>query len=554
MLKRLAAKGWVEACEAPLKATPGPPLHPHQRECVEAVSQSAGFQAFLLEGVTGSGKTEVYLRLAERAVGQGRQVLVILPEIGLTGQMVARFERLGVPLAVFHSNLSEGERLDAWLRAGKGEAKVVIGTRSAVFIPLKAPGLFIVDEEHDLSHKQQEGFRYSARDIAVFRARQHRVPALLGSATPSLESLRNAQRGRYRHLLLPERVGKATLPAMALLDVRGRPMEGGLSLPLLKAMEDPLGRGEQVLLFLNRRGYAPALICHACGWVGQCLRCDARLTFHQGERRLRCHHCGLEQAMPGACPACGASALIPVGQGTERLEAVLKARFPDKRVVRIDRDTTRRKGAFAAFLEAIGRGEADILIGTQMLAKGHHFPEVTLVGIVDADQGLFSADFRAAERMAQLIVQVAGRAGREEKPGRVLIQTHQPGHPLLQRLIREDYRAFAQEAMEERRQAQLPPFAHLALLRAEAQDQAHPMAFLAEARARLGDMEGVEVLGPAPSPMERRAGFYRAQLWIQAHRRLLLHRYLGEGVPKLSSIPGSRRVRWSLDVDPMEIF
>ncbi|MBD3669152.1 MAG: primosomal protein N', partial [Gammaproteobacteria bacterium] len=386
-----------------------------------------GFEAFLLEGVNGSGKTEVYLQDSEQVLTDGRQALVLVPEIGLTPQLLNRFKRrFAVPIAVLHSGLSDQERLCAWLLAGSGEAGIVIGTRSAVFTPLAHPGIVIIDEEHDASFKQQEGFRYSARDLGIKRARDAQIPVVMGSATPSLESLANARSGRYHHLALHQRAGGAQAPRLRLLDVRSQPMEQGISQPLVEAMKQHLARDEQVLLFLNRRGYAPVLMCHDCGWISHCQRCDAHMTFYQGQRRLRCHHCGAEQPLQPACPSCGSIDLRDIGHGTEKIEQHLMSLFPDETVVRIDRDSTRRKGSLDRLLAQVDRGEARILLGTQMLAKGHHFPGVTLVGILDADQGLFSADFRASERMAQLIVQVAGRAGRAQKPGTVVIQTHHP--------------------------------------------------------------------------------------------------------------------------------
>ncbi len=560
--RALAGKGWLSVEEraclqaAPADPAPAPVLHPTQQAAVEAVlAGMGGFGVYLLDGVTGSGKTEVYLRLIEATLARGEQALVLVPEIGLTPQLVERFQRrFAVPVAVLHSGLADGERLCAWLAAREGQAPVVIGTRSAVFTPLVRPGLIVVDEEHDPSFKQQEGFRYSGRDLAILRGQLAGVPVVLGSATPSLESLHNANEGRYRRLSLPERAGAASHPAVRLVDLRTQPLYDGLSPELLKALDAHLQRGNQALLFLNRRGYAPALLCHACGHVFDCRRCDARMTLYAGDRRLRCHHCGADHAVPARCPGCGGEQLRPVGRGTERLEEALHQRYGSG-VVRIDRDSTRRKGSLANLLGQVHGGDARVLIGTQMLAKGHHFPNVTLVGIVDADQGLFSADFRGAERMAQLIVQVAGRAGRAEQPGEVLIQTHHPDHPLLARLTAHDYGGFAAEALAERRAAELPPFSHLALIRAEAGSLEAALRFL-EAAAALarGQPAGVELLGPVPAPMERRAGRHRAQLLLQAARRADLHRLLDVLAPALETLPEGRRARWSLDVDPAEMF
>jgi len=564
-MHKLAEKDWVarESRPALLLPAPGgrseaPALNAEQQVALAALTAGLGhFGVSLLDGVTGSGKTEVYLGLITQVLARGEQALVLVPEIGLTPQLLDRFRRrFPVPIAVLHSGLSDRERLDAWLAARDGDAAIVIGTRSAVFTPLARLGVIILDEEHDASFKQQDGFRYSARDVAVKRAHLESIPVLLGSATPSLETLHNARQGRYAHLLLSERAGNARHPALAVLDVRKQPMNSGLSLALVNAMRRHLNAGGQVLLFLNRRGYAPTLLCHDCGWVAKCRRCDAHMTLFAGQRRLRCHHCGSERPADPACPECNGSELRPVGAGTERLEEALQGLFPDIGMVRIDRDTTRRKGAMQALLDSVHDGSSRVLVGTQMLAKGHHFPEVTLVGMVDVDQGLFSADFRATERMAQLITQVAGRAGRAERPGQVLIQTHHPDHPLLQLLLREGYAAFAQAALKERHQANLPPFNYLALLRAEAVDGELPLRFLRQARelAEALQPRGVQLLGPIPAPMERRAGRVRAQLLLQANRRADLHRLLGPWAQQLEGDKLGRKVRWSIDVDPQEMF
>jgi primosomal protein N' (replication factor Y) len=564
LMRTLLAKGWVVRQELPPNAVERgtasdsqPPLTAAQQQAVTAVRGDRGFQVSLLDGVTGSGKTEVYLQAIAAVLAEGRQALVLIPEIGLSPQLVSRFaRRFAVPIALLHSGLSDGERLGAWQLAARGEAAIIIGTRSAVFTPLRSPGLIIIDEEHDASFKQQDGFRYSARDVAVVRARQLDIPILLGSATPSLESLHNALAGRYRHLLLPERAGSAVHPTMRLLDVRQQPLEEGVSLHLQQAMHHHLEHDGQVLLFLNRRGYAPVLLCHDCGWASQCPRCDAHMTVYAGQRRLRCHHCASERPLPPQCPDCGSTDLRPIGQGTERIEQHLLALFPGREVLRIDRDTTRRKGAMDALLARIHGASGQILIGTQMLAKGHHFPNVTLVGILDADQGLFSIDFRAAERMAQLIVQVAGRAGRAERPGEVLIQTHVPDHPLLKLLVEKDYAHFARATLQERKAAELPPFSHFALLRAEALDREAPFAFLEAARhgaEQLGH-DGVWLLGPIAAPMERRAGRSRAQLLLQATQRADLHKLLNRWAGALEGVKEGRKVRWSLDVDPVELY
>ncbi|GAB6043238.1 primosomal protein N' [Endothiovibrio diazotrophicus] len=566
VLKALATKGWIEAEERPclplVKIEPSPPpeLNDAQRQAVTAVGAALGdYAGFLLEGVTGSGKTEVYLGIIERVLAADRRVLVLVPEIGLTPQLINRFRRrLQVPVALLHSGLNDSERLCAWHAARSGHAPVVLGTRSALFTPLPDLGLILIDEEHDPSFKQQEGFRYSARDLAVVRARRARCPIVLGSATPSLESLHNARQGRYRLLDLPERAGTASHPTIRVLDVGAHRTEAGLSPALLRHIREHLDRNGQVLVFLNRRGYAPVLECWACNWIAECRRCDAKMTYHRAQGRLICHHCGAERPAPPNCPQCGNEELAHKGVGTEQVEHALRGHFPEVAVARIDRDSTRRKGSMEEVLAEARAGRYRILLGTQMLAKGHHFPEVTLAAILDADGGLFSSDFRAPERLAQLLVQVAGRAGRAERPGEVLIQSRHPDHPLLQLLIQRGYRAFAEADLAERRDAHFPPFAHLALLRAEAPDRDVPHAFLEAARAHaeelLGEPGGVMLLGPIPAPMERRAGRYRAQLLLQADHRADLHRLLTPLAPALETLPSARKVRWSLDVDPVEMF
>jgi primosomal protein N' (replication factor Y) len=560
-LKALEKRGLV-ALSAPTRNSPASrpttrtrlELTPAQRIAIDAVrSRGPGFGAFLLRGVTGSGKTEVYLRLTEDAIARNQQVLILVPEIGLTPQLLQRFqERFGLSITAFHSGLGEQQRLQAWLAAATGHTPVVIGTRSAVFTPLARPGLIVVDEEHDPSLKQQDGFRYSGRDLAVMRARYLGVPVVLGSATPSLESLHNVVTGRYQGLQLPQRAGGASEPELELLDVRGQTMSAGISRALGERMRSHLERNEQILVFINRRGFAPTLLCHACGWVADCHRCDAHLTLHQLRNRLVCHHCGAEHPLPSRCAGCGSTELRRVGQGTERIEQTLAKQFPEYPVVRMDRDSTRRKGGLEDVLRQIRDGDARILVGTQMLAKGHHFPRVTLVAIVDADQGLLSPDYRSEERLAQLVLQVAGRAGRADRPGHVIIQTHQPTHPLLQTLVRRGYPAFAKTALDERQEAGLPPFASQALLRAESIRQADPLRFLEAALALAGPSVGVEMWGPVPAAMERKAGRWRAQLMVHAPARSALHRFLDDWVPKLETLKEARKVRWVLDVDPVD--
>lgn len=530
-----------------------------QQAAVDAVERKLGeFSVYLLDGITGSGKTEVYLQLARLVLDQGRSVLLLVPEISLTPQLVGRFEdRLPEPLALMHSALNETQREASWMRAANGQARLIIGTRSAVLAPIPKLGLVLVDEEHDLSYKQQEGFRYSARDLAIVRAQRADCPVMLGSATPSLESLQHALSGKYGHLRLSQRAGGAQPPRVDLVDIGEQKLHGGLSPALLQALEQTLAAGRQAMVFLNRRGFAPVVSCYSCGWLSDCPRCDARQTLHAVSRLLWCHHCGYQRRMPQRCPECGSSELHPLGQGTEQLEQVLQRQFPDYPLVRIDRDATRRKGSLQHLLEQARDGRASLLVGTQMLAKGHHFPGVALVGMLDVDGGLFGADFRAAERMAQLLVQVAGRAGRGDHPGRVLIQTRFPQHPLLQTLVREGYGPFAEAALDERREAGLPPFTYQALIRANANKQDHPDEFLAQAAKLIhaaADSRQISIWGPVPAPMQRRAGKYHAHLLIQSLRRDVLQSCLSTVVSRLSELPSAKRVRWSLDVDPQDLY
>ena len=563
-LRALAAKGLAEPVLIDDAAAPqrqparGPELNPEQQAAVAAIRARLGqFHPIVLDGITGSGKTEVYIHCLDTALRRGLQALVLVPEIGLTPQLLDRLtQRLPVAPRVLHSALGDREREQAWRSAASGHSSLIVGTRSAVFTPMPRLGLVLVDEEHDLSYKQQDGFRYSARDLAVRRAQQCGCPVVLGSATPSLETLKNVRDGRYDRLALRMRAGNAKPPRVDLLDIRAQPLHAGLSPVLLDMVRKELTSGNQVLLFLNRRGFAPVLTCHTCGWVAECTHCDARLTLHLNSRRLWCHHCGLSRPIPSTCPECTADALRPLGIGTERLEEELRGLFPSTPMARIDRDSTRRKGELERLLVAARRGELPLMIGTQMLAKGHDFPGVTLVGILNLDQGLFGSDFRSPERLAQLIIQVAGRAGRADKAGRMVLQTRHPEHPLLRTLLKNGYAAFADEALRERAEARLPPFAHLALMRAEARDAEHGVGFLrfaAEAAAPLlGD--SVTLWGPVPAPMERRAGRYRAHLLVQSVGRTALQRFLGAWLPLVRRAPGASRIRHSIDVDPQEML
>jgi primosomal protein N' (replication factor Y) len=560
-LRALAARGWVTAAAAPdpepMQAHPSDvTLTSDQALCVESVVGSLrSFAAHLLYGVTGSGKTEVYLRAIAAAIAEGGQALVLVPEIALTPQLVERFRRrFSSGVVAVHSGLAGSERRDAWRAAHSGQARIVIGTRSAVFTSLPKLALIVVDEEHDPSYKQHEGFRYSARDLAVVRAQRAAVPIVLGSATPSLETLENSATGRYAKHLLPQRPGAAHAPRMSLVDLRRHAAEQGLSTPALQAMAQHLKTGGQIIVFLNRRGYAPTLFCNACGWVAPCAHCDARMTLHRRAQQLRCHHCGAHSAIPVICASCG-QALNPVGQGTERVEETLARLFPEAPLARLDRDTASARGAVQTVLDRVHSGEARILIGTQMLTKGHHFPEVSLVVILDADQGLFASDFRATERLAQTITQVAGRAGRGALAGEVLIQTEFPEHPLLNRLITQGYEGFAQSALEERREAGWPPYSRLAMLRAEAKDSAGLDAFLRAAveSSLLLNEAAVKVLGPASALIARRADHFRAHLLIETAARSTLQRFLQHWLAHVEKLPGPPGLRWSIDVDPLEV-
>jgi primosomal protein N' (replication factor Y) len=559
--RRLAAGGLVARSERPRRnhaapATSAPQLSDEQQQAVATIGASLGqYQPFLLDGVTGSGKTEVYLALIERVLARGGQALLLVPEIGLAPQTVARLrERLGVSVEVLHSNLSEGDRARAWLRARSGDVSVILGTRSAVFTPLPHAGLIIVDEEHDSAYKQQDGFRYHARDLALVRARALGIPVVLGSGTPSLESLANVDAGRYRSLHLRARPGALRPPQIQIVDMRAQRLQHGMSPALLTAVADTLARGEQALVFRNRRGYAPVLLCHSCGWHADCPHCDHPLTVHAHAQQLVCHHCDFHRRMPAACPGCGSAELTAQGQGTERLEEALRARFPQVPVLRVDRETTQHRDAFAQLLATLRDDQPAILVGTQMLAKGHDLPNLTLAAIVSVDEGLHSVDFRASERLAQLVVQVAGRAGRAQKPGLVLLQTHHPQHPLLRDLLAHGYAATARKLLAERRTIQLPPYSYQALLRADAVQRAQVDVFLAAALAALPATDGLQSSGPMPAPMPLRAGRQRGQLLLEATRRSVLRAVLRPWWLALRTLPSARRVRWSLDVDPIDLY
>lgn len=557
-LARWHAAGWVQAREAPLlsaSVASAPPvfdLNECQRQAAAAILALLAHPApVLLHGVTGSGKTEVYLDGIRAVLDQGRQALVLLPEIGLTPEFVHRLEYLGAPIALMHSGLSDGDRVRAFTAAARGDAAIVVGTRSAVFTPLARPGLIVVDEEHDLSYKQQEGFRYHGRDLAVLRAHYEQVPVVLGSATPSFETLHNASRGRYRFLSLPARARAQAMPPIRTLDLRSLPLADGLSPPLLERLQATRAAGDQALLFLNRRGFAPVLTCPQCGWIASCTRCDAYFTWHRASARLRCHHCQSDEPVPVICPACGCGSLKPLGAGTERVEAALRRQFPGAMVERIDRDTTRGRGMLGERLRRATE-EADFLVGTQMLSKGHNFPRVTLVAVLAIDGALNSADFRGPEHAAQLLIQVAGRAGRGHRPGEVWVQTLRPNDPLFVALGAHDYSRFGAGALLERQAAGYPPFTHLALLKAQSKQADLALAFLAAARGKAQALgAGVELFDPVPNLMERRAGWRRAQMLMRAASRGSMRQFLQSWVPLLETL--DRRVRWHVDVDPQLI-
>ncbi|KHD23244.1 primosomal protein N' [Vibrio caribbeanicus] len=568
VLKTLSEKGWIESIERkPVirdwsqdveASVEKPKLNTEQAVAIATVNSTDGFGCFLLEGVTGSGKTEVYLNLIKPVLEKGKQALVLVPEIGLTPQTINRFKkRFTVPVEVIHSGLNDSERLNAWLSARDNAAGIVIGTRSALLTPFHNLGIIIVDEEHDASYKQQDSLRYHARDVAVMRANKEQIPIVLGSATPALETLHNALQGKYHHLILSKRAGNATPTTNKVLDIKGLYLESGLSAPLIAEMRKHLQAGNQVMLFLNRRGFSPALMCHECGWIAECKRCDAYYTYHQYSNEIRCHHCGSQQPIIHQCQGCGSTHLVTVGVGTEQLETQLAQLFPDYKAIRIDRDSTRRKGSLESALSAIRNGEYQILIGTQMLAKGHHFPDVTLVGLLDVDGSLYSSDFRASERLAQLFIQVAGRAGRASKPGEVVLQTHHPEHSLLQALLTKSYRHFAETALQERKLAMLPPYTFLTLFRAEANQSPLVEDFLRQVRHTLEAHplfdDGCQVLGPTPAPLAKRAGKYRWHLLLQTQQRSTMQKLLSSAKPVIQMLPSAKKVRWTLDIEPQDL-
>ena len=570
-VKALLDKGWIEEFSAVpvlnVQNDKSPELAklihtPQQRKAITALAEGIAEQTFscsLLFGVTGSGKTEVYFAAMQEVLEKQQQILLLVPEIGLTPQLISRVQaRFNYPVVSLHSNLNDSERHLAWWHAREGNARIVIGTRSAVFTHFANLGLVIVDEEHDGSFKQQDGVRYHARDVAIYRAKQHNIPVVLGSATPSLESYHNALQGRYQLLELSERATQVQLPEIELIDLERQPANDGLSPAMLQAISATLTSGKQVMLFLNRRGYAPVLYCKDCNAACKCHRCDSNMTIHKRINRLRCHHCGYETAVPQRCSACQAESLVEVGDGTQRVEEALTIRFPDARVLRIDRDSTRRKGELEDLLNQAENGDADILLGTQLITKGHDFPNVGTVGILDADQGLYSTDFRASESLFQQVLQVAGRAGRRNDVGRVFIQTHFAEHAFFDWVKQHDFTGFAKHLLETRQYANYPPFGYFAVLRAESTHQAKALQFLRSAKHSMPLAKGVLVMDAIPAPMERRAGKYRAQLLISAQQRSHLNATLVAWLNHVAADKSARKlsssVRWSLDIDPIDLY
>ena len=560
LLREWMAQGWIESVDEPasiLEPNAIPTLNEEQHDALQKILLALGkFQCFLLHGITGSGKTEVYLQAVEQVLARGEQALILVPEIGLTPQLEARFRARfpGIAQVSLHSALGDSARYAAWRAAAEGKARIVLGTRLAVFTPMSNLGLIVVDEEHDPSFKQQEGLRYSARDLAVYRANALRIPIVLGSATPSLESWAHAQRGHYQMLTLTQRAHQqAALATIRLIDTRVKKAQDGLTEPLKNAITQRLARGEQSLIFINRRGYAPVIHCRSCGWMAGCPRCSTRLVFHLKKRPLRCHLCGHIEAAPEHCPQCGNVDLRPVGEGTQRVETVLTQHFPEARILRLDRDSVTNKDAWQQHLSTIADGGADILVGTQMLAKGHDFPKLTLVGMINVDSGLYSTDYRASERTFAMVMQVAGRAGRAEHAGDVLIQTEFPEHPLFRAAVKQDFYGYAQILLDERRTAVFPPFIYQALLRMEAVNAEAVAGFSKRAKYIADHLEStVTVYQPVEAIIQRVAGKTRYQIVVQSESRAQLQNFLRDWSEKLAAIV-ERKVRWSIDVDPIEV-
>ncbi|CAH9014037.1 primosomal protein N' [Candidatus Nitrosacidococcus sp. I8] len=567
-LSSLSIKGWIENRESPIalakdKQFSGEKIIfqltiEQKITATTIIANHLKFKPFLLQGVTGSGKTEVYLEIISEIIAKKKQALILVPEIGLTPQILSRFyNRFEYPIGILHSSLNTKERLDTWIATLKGKIPIIIGTRSAIWAPLQNLGVIIIDEEHDPSFKQQEGFRYHARDLAIIRAHQANIPIVLGSATPSLESLENTKRERYQILKLSQRVGAAKMPQVRLIDIRSCSLEAGMSSEMLSTLQNHIKQDNQALLFINRRGFAITLICNYCGFAIPCQNCDSYMVVHQQNYHLCCHHCGYKSPIPAKCPRCTHPILQPQGLGTEQVEIGLKHFFPNTKIIRVDRDTTRKKGVFNRIFEDIHNKKYQILVGTQMLAKGHDYPNLTLVGILDADQMLFSSNFRSAERMIQLITQLIGRSGRGSKLGEVLIQTRYPEHPLLQSLINDGYDYSAELILKERYQARLPPYGYLALLRAKSLNANTPLLFLEDSRNIIIELDPkgmVTLLGPVSASMERQGNYYHAQLLLQGSSRNYLQQLLSLWIPKLASLKTARKVHWSVDVDPINLM
>ena len=536
------------------------PLHPEQQHAVDSISEQLHtYGCYLLHGVTGSGKTEVYLQLVQQVLDNNRQVLILVPEIGLTPQLLTRFSaRFNIPMAIIHSHITDTERARAWQSAKENNIKLIIGTRAALFTPMPHLGLIIIDEEHDASLKQMDGVRYSARDAALVRAQLHDIPIILGSATPSLESLHNCDLKKYTKLRLTHKALNNTPLHYQLIDIRNQPLKHGLADATRRVIAEYVEKNEQILIFINRRGFAPVLLCHQCGWMADCAACDSHLTFHRRAKQLICHHCGRSQDVPVHCTACKSDDLLPVGAGTQRVHQALSHQFPDANIIRIDRDEVRNTRVLHERLALIHEGTPQIIIGTQMLAKGHHFPALTLVVVLDSDAGFYNQDFRALERLGQLLTQVAGRAGRDQHPGRVLIQTHLPQHPLLNCLVQEGYDAFTQALRPLRKEAAWPPYTFLALIRAHGKTMESLLCFLNEIKAillntALLNNNLISVLGPAPAPLGRKAALYHMQLLVKSPARKALHAALDHLREQVKIKPIARSVRWSIDVDPIDL-
>lgn len=547
--KPIAAEVWSKHISVAEK--PSPNLE--QSIAISTINESSGFNTFLLEGVTGSGKTEVYLQIIEPLLLAGKQVLILVPEIGLTPQTVSRFEsRFGISVGVLHSNLNNKERAFVWKQAKDGELGIVIGTRSSIFTVLKEPGMIIVDEEHDESFKQQEGLRYHARDVAAYRAKQLGIPLILGSATPSLESLHNTLVKKYRHLPLTQRAGSASMPTQLLMDMRNQLLQFGIAEGMLEKIKHQLEQGNQVMVFVNRRGYAPSIMCHSCGHVESCDSCATPFTVHKSTQNLQCHRCAKTRFIPKKCSRCGHTELVTEGIGTEKIQQGLEQLFPDFRAVRVDSDSVRGKGKLPKLLAQINNNEYQLLIGTQILSKGHHFPNVTMVLILNVDGALFSADFRAPEKLAQLITQLAGRAGRSDKPGEMWLQTHNPHHPLLQDLINNGYGDFARFALLERKYALLPPYEYQIALRVEASYLIQAEKFLHMSVPILQQFQKLRAIGPFPAFIEKKQGRFRMLLIVQSASRSYLNRAMAQVIDFLNEQPESKRVKWYVDVSPID--